>query len=47
MTFKLGPPASSLQYLLTDAKAMKPLFRFIYDTRCFAVTYRDLLLPDD
>lgn len=37
--FKLGPPASSLQYLLTDPKAMKPLFCFIHDTRRFTVTY--------
>ena len=46
MYFKLGPPATSLQYLLTDPKAMKPLFRFIHDTRRFAATYDDLLLPD-
>lgn len=47
MMFKLGPPATSLQYLLMDAMAMKPLFRFIHDTRCFAASYVDLLLPDD
>lgn len=47
MMFKLGPPATSLQYLLMDAMAMKPLFRFIRNTCCFAASYVDLLLPDD
>lgn len=47
MNFKLGPPASTLRYLLTDAKSMKPLFRFIHDTRRFAASYGALLLPDD
>ncbi|EPS99848.1 hypothetical protein FOMPIDRAFT_6497, partial [Fomitopsis schrenkii] len=39
MAYKLGPPATLLQYLLMDPKAMKPLFRFIHDTRRFVMTY--------
>ena len=45
MRYKLGPGATSLQYLLTSPKALPPLFRFLHDTRRLAAPYGDLLLP--
>ncbi|KZT70384.1 hypothetical protein DAEQUDRAFT_642808, partial [Daedalea quercina L-15889] len=39
----LGPAAAgSIRHLLTEPRAMGPLFRFIHDTGCFAATYGEL-----
>ena len=46
MYFSIGHSAHSLQYLLSEPKAMRPLFRFIHDTRRFAAPYGDLTLPN-
>ena len=46
MRHKLGPGATSLQYLLTSSKALPHLFQFLHDTRRFAAPYGDLLLHD-
>ena len=46
LTSRLGPAAYSLQTLLTEPKAVRLLFHYIHDTRRFAATYGDLLLPD-
>ena len=45
MRFKLGTGATSLQYLLTNPKALPPLFRFLHDTQRFATPYGNILLP--
>lgn len=46
MYFSIGLNAHSLQYLLSEPKAMRPLFCFIRDTCCFAAPYGDLTLPN-